>query len=208
MFRLCTPTGTTQDMFRPLYTPTGTAQDTKYAWSAFLDLCTPTDTAQDTTITQSMPGQHVWTSSHSIRHSTGHHNHTKYALSACSDLSAHCQAQHGTPQSHKVCLVSMFRPLCTPTGTSQSHKVWHFRAMLHSKRLQQHQCHSEPKPCHLLWRSDWVTSLRDCVTVHRPQPAWTTSLCKVWNCSIGNQAKSWQSDDHKITFSRWVRASL
>ena len=84
--------------------------------STFGPLHTPTNTAQDTTITQSMPGQHVQASLHTYRHSTGHHDHTKYAWPVCSGLFAHLQTQHRTPRSHKVYLASMFRPLCTPTG--------------------------------------------------------------------------------------------
>ena len=198
-------------MFGPLHTyrhSTGHHDHTKYAWSACLDLCTPSGTAHDITIAQSMPGQHVWTSSHTVRHnrtsqshkvclvnmfgpvhtyrhSTGHHNHTKHALSACSDL----RTLSGTAQDTTKYALSARSDLCMPSGTSQSHKVWRFRATLHSKWFQEHQCHNEPKPCRLLWRSDWVTSLRDCVTVHRPQPTWTTSLYQVWNHLIGNHDK-------------------
>ena len=201
-------------MFGPLHTyrhSTGHHDHTKYAWSACLDLCTPSGTAHDITIAQSMPGQHVWTSSHTVRHnrtsqshkvclvnmfgpvhtyrhSTGHHNHTKHALSACSDLRTLSGTAQDTTITTKYAL-SARSDLCMPSGTSQSHKVWRFRATLHSKRFQEHQCHNEPKPCRLLWRSDWVTSLSDCVTVPRPQPAWTTSLYQVWNHSIGNHDK-------------------
>ena len=59
--------------------------------STFGPLHTPTNTAQDTTITQSMPGQHVQASLHTYRHSTGHHDHTKYAWPVCSGLFAHLQ---------------------------------------------------------------------------------------------------------------------
>ena len=88
-------------MFRPLRTPTYTAQDTTITQSipdqhVQTSSHTPTSTTQDTTITQSMPGQHVWTS-------------------------AHRQAQHTTSQSHKVRLVSMFRHLRTPSGTTGHH---------------------------------------------------------------------------------------
>ena len=160
--------------FRPLHTPTSTAHNnhTKYAWSACLDLCTPSGTAHDITIAQSMPGQHVWTSSHTVRHnrtsqsykvclinmfgpvhtyrhSTGHHNHTKYTLSACSDLCTLSGTAQDTTITTKYAL-SARSDLCMPSGTSQSHKVWRFRATLHSKRFQEHQCHNEPKPCRLL----------------------------------------------------------
>ena len=119
---------------------TGHHDHTKYAWPACSGLFAH---LKDTTITQSMPGQHVQASSHTYRtpqsHKvclpacsglytpTGHHNHTKYAWQVCSDLFAHLHTQHRTPQSHKVYLISMFRPLHTHLQaqhrTQQSHKV-------------------------------------------------------------------------------------
>ena len=69
-------------------------------------------------------------------------------LAACSDLFAHLQTQHRTPRSHKVCLASMFRPLCTPKGYhNHTRYAWPACSDLFTHLQTQHRTPRSHKVC-------------------------------------------------------------